>query len=101
MMQVNIEKEEHLMCVICELEDSYLIYKIFVVSLIVDCYHFSDLKKFSKYEQRCFFKIQIGRGKNARQCHTALLEACGRETLPCRTVARRVYAFHRGREDVH
>ena len=31
-------KEEHLMCVICEFEDSYLIYKTFVVSLIVDCY---------------------------------------------------------------
>ena len=38
-MQVdNIEKEEHLICVIYEFEDSYLIYKIFVVSLIVDCY---------------------------------------------------------------
>ena len=24
----DIEKEEHLMCVICEFEDSYLIYKI-------------------------------------------------------------------------
>ena len=32
MMQVNNEKEEHLMCVICEFEDSY-IYEIFVVSL--------------------------------------------------------------------
>ena len=40
MMQAdNIEKEEHLMCVICEIEDSYLIYKIFVESLmILDCY---------------------------------------------------------------
>ena len=39
MMQAdNNEKEEHLMCVICEFEDSYLIYKIFVASLIVDCY---------------------------------------------------------------
>ena len=26
------------MCVICEFEDSYLIYKIFVVDLIADCY---------------------------------------------------------------
>ena len=34
----NNEKEEHLMCVTYEVEDSYLIYKIFVVSLIVDCY---------------------------------------------------------------
>ena len=34
----NKEKEEHLMYVICEFEDSCLIYKIFVVSLIVDCY---------------------------------------------------------------
>ena len=34
---------------------------------------------FSKYEQTCFNKIQIARGKNARKCQTALLEACGRE----------------------
>ena len=52
-------------------------------------------------QARCFIKIQIARGKNAQQCHTALLEACGRETLPYRTMARWVYAFHRGREDVH
>ena len=32
----NNEKGEHVVCVICEFEDSYLIYKIFVVSLIVD-----------------------------------------------------------------
>ena len=39
MMQAdNSENEEHLMCVICEIEDSYLIYKVFVVSLIVDSY---------------------------------------------------------------
>ncbi|KAJ4432063.1 hypothetical protein ANN_20677 [Periplaneta americana] len=33
-------------------------------------------RMFSKYEQRCFIEIQIARGKNARQSHTALLEAC-------------------------
>ena len=34
MMQAdNNEKEEHLMCVIYEFEDSYLIYKIFIISL--------------------------------------------------------------------
>ena len=55
---------------------------------------------FSKYEQRCFIKIQIARDKNARQCHTALLEVCGRETLLYRTVAMWAYAFRRGREDV-
>ena len=39
MMQAdNNENEEILICVFCEFEDSYLIYKIFVVSLIVDCY---------------------------------------------------------------
>ena len=39
MQSDNNEKEEHLICVICEFEGSYLIYKIFVVgSLIVDCY---------------------------------------------------------------
>ena len=56
---------------------------------------------FSKYEQRYFIKIQIAGGKNARQCHTALLEACGRETLPYLTVARWAYTFCRGRKDVH
>ena len=56
---------------------------------------------FSKYAQRCFIKIQIERGKNARQCHSALLEACGIETLPYSTVARWAYAFRRGREAVH
>ncbi|PSN32627.1 hypothetical protein C0J52_22380 [Blattella germanica] len=56
---------------------------------------------FSKYEQRCFIKIQVARGINARQCYTELLEACGKETLPYRTVARWANAFRRGREDVH
>ena len=74
MMQADNEKEEHLMCVICEFEDSCLIYKIFVVGLIVDC-HLSALKIFSKYEQRCFIKIQNPNGKNAQQCLRALLEA--------------------------
>ena len=46
-------------------------------------------------------QIQIERGKNPRQCRTALLEACGTETLPYRTVSRWAYAFRRGREDVH
>ena len=41
MMQAdNHEKEEHLMYVICEVKDNYLVCKIlvFVGSLIVDCY---------------------------------------------------------------
>ena len=54
---------------------------------------------FSKCEKRCFIKIRIARGKNSRHCHTALLEACGTETLPYRTVVR--WAFRGGREDVH
>ena len=56
---------------------------------------------FSKQEQRRLIKIQIVRGKTARQCRTTLLEVCGRETLPYRTVAWWTYAFHREREDVH
>ncbi|KAJ4441535.1 hypothetical protein ANN_11391 [Periplaneta americana] len=44
---------------------------------------------------------QIARGKNARQCHTAFLEACGRETSLYRTLVRRAHAFRNGREDVH
>ncbi|KAJ4430876.1 hypothetical protein ANN_19467 [Periplaneta americana] len=54
-----------------------------------------------KYEQKCFIKIQNVKDKNARQCHTALLEACGRETSPYRTVARWAHAFRNEREDVH
>ncbi|KAJ4426847.1 hypothetical protein ANN_26646 [Periplaneta americana] len=42
----------------------------------------------------------IARGRNARQCHTALLEACGREISPYRTVARWAHAFRNWREDV-
>ena len=56
------------------------IYKIFVASLIVDCYICAP-KIFSKYEQKCFIKYQTARDKNARQCNTALLEACGRDSL--------------------
>ncbi|PSN58357.1 hypothetical protein C0J52_12991 [Blattella germanica] len=56
---------------------------------------------FSTYEQRCFIKIQVARCINARQYHTELLEACGKETLPYRTMARCVNAFRRRREDVH
>ena len=55
---------------------------------------------FSKYEQRGFFKIQIARGKNVRQCHTALRKLVI-ETLSYCTVARWAYAIRRGREDVH
>ena len=56
---------------------------------------------FSKYKQRCFIKIQIAKGKNARQCHTRY----------CKIVVERLYHivpwlggcmhFCRGREDVH
>ena len=56
---------------------------------------------FSKYEQRGFIKIQIERSKNARQCHTALLVAWGREPIPYHTVVWWAYAFRRGKEDVH
>ena len=48
-----------------------LICKVSVVSFIA---LFSALKMFSKYEQRCFIKLQIARRKNAQQCHTALLK---------------------------
>ena len=53
------------------------------------------LRIFSRYEHKCCIKIEIARGNNAPQCHRALLEACGRETLPYSTVTRRAYAFHR------
>ena len=44
-------------------------------------------------------KIQIGREKNASQCFGALREACGREVLPYRTIARWVETFRQGREE--
>ncbi|PSN45373.1 hypothetical protein C0J52_07534 [Blattella germanica] len=53
----------------------------------------------SRYEQRCFIKIQVARGKNTNQCFRALQEACRREALPYRTIARWVEAFHQGREE--
>ena len=43
---------------------------------------------FSKLEQRTWIKIEVARGKNARECHSGLREACGNEALPYRTVAR-------------
>ena len=67
-----------------------------VLSVSVKTVISSALKMFSKYEQKCFIKIQIAKGKNARQCHTALLEGCGREILPYCIVARWTYAFRRG-----
>ena len=54
---------------------------------------------FSRYEQRRFTKIQVARGKNASQSFRALQEACGREVLTYRTIARWMEAFRRGREE--
>ena len=56
------------MCVIGEFEDPYKIFVSFNCSLI-----FSALKLFSKYEQRYLIKIQIARGKNARQNYWKLV----------------------------
>ena len=44
---------------------------------------------FNRYEQRCFIKIQVARGRNASQCFRALQEAYGREVLPYRTMQDR------------
>ena len=54
---------------------------------------------FIRYEQRCFIKIRVAREKNASQCFRALQEACGREVLPFRPIARWVEAFCQGREE--
>ena len=56
---------------------------------------------FSKYEQRYFITIQRARGKNARQYHTALLDACATEILIYNVKARWAYEFRRASEDVH
>lgn len=55
---------------------------------------------FSKQEQRIWLKIECARGRNARQCHQGLREACGADALPYRTVARWVQAFKGGRDNV-
>ena len=49
--------------------------------------------------RKWYLKLQAKRCKNARQGYSGLLEVCGRETLPYRTVARWANAFPRGRED--
>ena len=38
---------------------------------------------FSRYEQRCFIKIQVARVKNASLCFRALQETYGRDMSPC------------------
>ena len=55
---------------------------------------------FSKLEQRSWIKIEVARGKNARECHYGLREACGDDALPYRTVARWVATFRAGRDSV-
>jgi hypothetical protein len=50
-------------------------------------------------EQRSWIQIQVVLGKNARQYHQDLLEACGNDALPYQTFARRVYAFRSGRDE--
>ena len=54
---------------------------------------------FSRYEQRCYIKIQVASGKNAGQCFRALQKACRRQVLPYRTIARWVEAFRQGRKE--
>ncbi|GBN55799.1 hypothetical protein AVEN_199325-1 [Araneus ventricosus] len=55
---------------------------------------------FSKQEQRSWIKIECARGRTARQCHRGLQEVCGESALLCRTVARWVTAFNKGRQNV-
>ena len=38
-------------------------------------------------EQRTYIKISVLRGRNARECHSELVEAVGNNALPYRTVA--------------
>jgi hypothetical protein len=54
---------------------------------------------FTKLEQRSWIKIQVAHGKNARQCHQGLIEACGNDALPYRMAARWVSAFCSGRDE--
>ena len=53
---------------------------------------------FTRAEQRVFIKVQVARGRNARQIHKGLREACGDSALPYRTVARWTAAFEAGRQ---
>src|ERR1043166_7500036 len=55
---------------------------------------------FSKVEQRSWIKIEVARGRTAKECHQGLVEAAGSCALPYRTVARWVKAFRLGRQNV-
>jgi hypothetical protein len=50
-------------------------------------------------EEGLWIKIQVAHGKYAHQYHQGLLEACGNDALPYRTVARWVSAFRSGRDE--
>ncbi|XP_035213128.1 uncharacterized protein LOC118187059 [Stegodyphus dumicola] len=54
---------------------------------------------FSKGDQRSRLKIEVARGKNATDCYRGLVETCGTNALPYRTVARWVQAFRSGRNE--
>ena len=51
----------------------------------------------NKQEQRSYIKIEVLRGRNARQCHAELREALGVHAMPYRTVARWAQTFKWGR----
>ena len=42
----------------------------------------------TREEQRSYVKIAVLRGRNAKECHSELIEALGSRALPYRTVAR-------------
>ena len=51
----------------------------------------------TRQEQRSYVKIEVLRGRNAKECHPELTEALGNRALPYRTFARWAAAFQRGR----
>ncbi|PNF14876.1 hypothetical protein B7P43_G05136 [Cryptotermes secundus] len=55
---------------------------------------------FTKQEQRSWLKIEVARGRSARNCYQGLREACGDAALPYRTVARWVKLFREERNAI-
>ncbi|GFW44645.1 HTH_48 domain-containing protein [Trichonephila clavipes] len=51
----------------------------------------------TRVEQRDYIKIAVLRGKNEMECHSELVEALVKNTLPSHTVERWVGKFQQGR----
>ncbi|GFQ70305.1 HTH_48 domain-containing protein [Trichonephila clavata] len=51
----------------------------------------------TRVEQRAYIKIAVLCGRNGMEYHSEFVEALGNNSLPYRTVARRIGKFQQGR----